>query len=294
MISGVDVSAFQSLPADWRAEAGSIDFAAVKMSELSSAGSYISPDAAADWAYLKTAAKGRIAYMFGHPGMSAPATVALFAGTLRTLGIDDGDAIALDLETTDGLRAAAVADWSATVLGLLEREFGRSPLLYTFLSFAEGGNCAGLGKYPLWIADPSSPAGHPRVPAPWKSWAIHQYSSAPIDRDIAAYASLAAFRLHLGKAGPPPLPTIPEDLMLLTRGAGAVTPCAVPSPCKALRLYCAEGSASLEWNLVGEPVHALVLTGMSSEVITLPANKHAVKIVRKDAGTADVCVVAEA
>lgn len=295
MISGVDLAVFQGTPTDWRAQAGAIDWAAVKATELGTDGSrYVNPDAAADAAWLRGAGKAIIFYAYAHPGTSAPQTAAFLISEARLLGLDDGDGIALDLEETDGRTAAEVADWAATVAGLLERDLRRPCILYTYLSFAEAGNCAGLGHLPLWVADPSSPAGHPRVPAPWKSWAIHQYSSAPIDRDIAAYASLAAMRIHLGKAGAPPLPTIPEDLMLLTRGAGAVTPVCVPAPAGKVRLYCAEGSASLEWNLVGEPVHSLVLTGMSSEVITLPANKHAVKIVRKDNGTADVCVVAEA
>ena len=118
-------------------------------------------------------------------------------------GLEDGDGVALDLEVTDGLRAAAVAAWGADVLALLERETSRPPLLYTFISFAEAGNCAGLGKYPLWLADPSSPPGKPRVPAPWKTWAIQQTGiSGSIDRDLANFANLAAMRHALGKQVP--------------------------------------------------------------------------------------------
>jgi hypothetical protein len=76
----------------------------------------------------------------------------------------------------------------------------RMPVVYTFLSFAESGNTASLGKYPLWIADPSSPEGSPRVPPPWKTWAMHQYDiSGSIDRDVANYSTLPAMQKALGK-----------------------------------------------------------------------------------------------
>ena len=203
MIPGVDLSAFQQGPGTWEKEAGKISFAAVKITELSAAGPYVNPDAAADWAALKALGKGRIGYLYGHPGMSASASVSLFLDTLDALGLEDGDGVALDLEVTDGLRAAAVAAWGADVLALLERETSRPPLLYTFTSFAEAGNCAGLGKYPLWLADPSSPPGKPRVPAPWKTWAIQQTGiSGSIDRDVANFHDLAAMRKALGKQVP--------------------------------------------------------------------------------------------
>ena len=203
-LQGVDVSSFQGTPRDWEPIAGKIDFAAVKFSELGVNGSrFVNPDAAADWSYLKAHGKGRIAYLFGHPGASATASAALFISEARKVGLDDGDAVALDLEVTDGRTAADVSQWARDVAGLLHRDLRRKPLVYTFISFAEAGNCAGLGHYPLWIADPSSLPGHPRVPAPWRSFSIHQWKiTGPIDRDVADYPDLAAMRRELGVAEP--------------------------------------------------------------------------------------------
>lgn len=199
-LAGVDVSVFQSGPASWRASAGAIEWAGVKISELSASGPYISPDAAADWTWLGANGKGRVGYLFGHPGAPVAATVSLFTGELAKAGLGDGDGVALDLEVSDGLAPPRVSQWAGQVLAALERELDRTPVLYTFLSFARAGNCAGLGKYPLWISDPSSPAGSPRVPGPWDRWAIHQHSiTGPIDRDLAAFGSLAAMRGALGK-----------------------------------------------------------------------------------------------
>ena len=201
LITGVDVSSFQGEPGAWRAEAGRIRWAAVKLTELEPNGvHYLNADAAADWAYLAEQKMGRLAYLFGHPSVNVLETVEFFTHELRSLGLGDADGVVLDLEVTDGRGPAEVDAWSAEVMASLQWRLHRTPVLYTFLSFAEAGNTASLGKYPLWIADPSSPAGKPRVPLPWKRWTLHQYSiSGPIDRDIANFPSLAAMGQALGK-----------------------------------------------------------------------------------------------
>jgi lysozyme len=221
-VLGVDVSSFQGAPDSWAKNAGAIQWAAVKITELQPPGSapvrYTNPEAGADWAYLKQQGLVRVAYLFGHPSVNAAATVSFFAEQLDALGVEDGDAVALDHEVTDGLRPAAVSAWAVSVLAGLRRTFGRTPLIYTFLSFAAEGNCAGLGSYPLWMSDPSSAAGHPRVPAPWKTWALHQYAtSGNIDRDVSSYATPAAMRTALGKGAPIPNKTRKDPEMILVQ-----------------------------------------------------------------------------
>jgi lysozyme len=230
-LPGVDISSFQGAPAQWRAEAGDIAWAAVKFTELQADGRlYINPDAAADWAYLQQQGLGRIAYMFGHPSQGTSSSVARFADHLETLGLADGDAIALDHEVTDGLGPAAVSAWGRAVMAALARTFGRPPLLYTFRSFAGAGNCEGLAPYPLWISDPDHQAGHPQIPAPWTSWAIHQYGiSGAIDRDFAGWLTPAAMRAALGRAGavpsrPAPSPSAEEPGMILVQVDQATVP----------------------------------------------------------------------
>ena len=88
----------------------------------------------------------------------------------------------------------------------LRRKTGRLPVVYTFLSFAEAGNCNRLGHCPLWIADPSSRAGHPRVPGPWQTWTMHQYNiTGPIDRDLAKFTSRVHMAAALGRQKEPDL-----------------------------------------------------------------------------------------
>jgi hypothetical protein len=212
---GVDVAVFQGEPSSWAPQAGDIDWAAVKLTELEPQNvRYVNPDAAADWTWLAQQGKGRIAYLFGHPSVSASDTVSFFVSQLTTLGLKDTDGIALDLETSDGLAAANVASWASAVLTQLESSLQRRPLLYTYIDFAVAGNCAGLGGYPLWIADPSNPAGSPDVPPPWQTWAIHQYATVDnLDRDVADYPSQAAMFSALGKPSAPAPKTLGGDVV---------------------------------------------------------------------------------
>jgi lysozyme len=241
----VDVSSFQGAPASWAKNAGAIQWAAVKITELEPHGTalirYVNPQAAADWAYLKQQGLVRVAYLFGHPAVSAAATVSFFAGQLDALGVEDGDAVALDHETTDGLGPAAVSAWAVSALGGLRATFGRTPLIYTFLNFAAEGNCAGLGSYPLWMSDPSSPAGHPRVPAPWRTWALHQYATTGnIDRDVSSYATPAAMRAALGKGTQATQKTRKDPEMILVQVDRAGVPAGTAWP--GVFLLASDGS----------------------------------------------------
>jgi GH25 family lysozyme M1 (1,4-beta-N-acetylmuramidase) len=210
-LPGVDVSSYQGTPNQWVSDAGTFSWAAVKITELSlvkgKESKYVNPDAAADWKWLAEHKKGRIAYMFGHPNVSAANSVDFFVSQLDGLKLGNNDGVALDLETSNGKTAAEVAAWGRTVQAQLKSKLDREPLLYTFIDFANAGNCAGLGGYPLWLADPSSPAGRPAVPGPWKTWAIHQYDiSGTIDKDVANYPGLSQMYAALGKKSAPKEP----------------------------------------------------------------------------------------
>ena len=287
-LPGVDLSSFQGPPGQWKAAAGGIAWAAVKWTELSPTGLYVNPAAAADWAALKAMGAGRVAYLFGHPATSPALTVTAFLGAVRAHGLADGDGIALDLEVSDGRTPAGVTAWATDVLEGLEREAGRRPYCYTFPSFAQAGNCAGLDRWPLWIADPSSPAGKPTVPAPWKTWAIHQYSASPIDRDVARYDSLAAMKAAMGKPRPA---STPEEPMLLPAGQGAIYPVAFRNGDTKIRFYPGDTSgAELRVAFNGHTVIEVMLHD-GAGAVDIPAGVLGCRVTRADAGTSPVSVV---
>jgi lysozyme len=292
---GVDVASFQGAPGTWQAAAGGIGWAAVKLTELSPAG-YIDPDAAADWAWLKQAGKGRIGYLFGHPQVAPTATVAYFIAELARLGLDDTDAVALDIETAGGRAPAQVSAWTRTVLASLRANLHRMPLLYTFPDFIREGYVDGCGGYPLWISDPNHPAGHPGVPAPWSAWAIHQYETAgQIDRDVIAYPDVAAMQAALGKHTTPQAAAaaITEEPMLILNGANADTPIALPDGAKTVRL-AAVGTTTVNVQFHGAAVQqGIELTWPGgAKVLPVPAGSHFLRVFRPADGNPDVPVSA--
>lgn len=297
MLHGVDVSSYQGNPGQWMGEAGQIDWAAVKLTELSAAGPYINPAAAADWAWLKSKGLGRVGYMFGHPSTPALAATDLFIATLHQLGFGDGDMIALDHEVSDGVAPTTAAHWALSVLEMLHTRLGRLPVLYTFRSFATGGFCAGLDRFPLWIADPDHPAGQPAVPGPWARWSVHQYDlSAPIDRDLAAWPSLAAMRATLGAGTPPPVILEEETMPVLMKpGAGAITPLAIPGGTKHL-VFSPETTAQVgvQFHNQGTTSINLDWQPQGSRIIAVPAGVQSARLHRIDAGTGDVSVSCQA
>ena len=291
-LRGIDLSSFQGEPGQWKELAGGIAWAGVKVSELSATGSYVDPLAAADWAALGAMGAGRVAYLFAHPAMGAKATVDLFLSALHPLGFMTGDMVAVDLEVTDGLGPAAVAAWGVEVLGLLKRELDREPILYTYISFAQDGNCAGMERFPLWISAPSSPAGKPFVPPPWQTWTMHQFSIAgPVDEDLAKFPSLAAMRRALGKTTPKPRHRRKAAPMLMNTGKGAITPYSVPAGAKSLVLT-PEDTA-----IVGVQAHdhgttqvTLAWQPPGGKVVAIPGGVQFLHLHRLDDGTGDVSV----
>src|SRR5262249_45030510 len=128
MLAGVDVASFQGPPNAWTKAAGDIVWAGVKVTELEPRGvKYVNPDAKADLDWLHANHKARVAYLFGHPSVDATQTVDFFLTELNHIGLYDTDAVALDLETTDGLPAHQVAAWGVDVQSQLHSRLGRPP-----------------------------------------------------------------------------------------------------------------------------------------------------------------------
>ena len=202
MLAGADLGQWQGSPGGWQADAGDISWAAVRLSEVHVDGSHhVDPDAPADWEFLKQASLGRIACLQAHPGSGADDAANMFMAVAGRAGLEAGDGIAVRLETTDGRNPAQVSLWLRLVTRQLQTKLNRDPLIYTDLAIAQAGACAGLGNLPLWVNDPESPAGRPRVPAPWQSWTIHQVEVGPVCYGVADFADLGVFRKALGRKG---------------------------------------------------------------------------------------------
>ena len=291
---GIDVSSYQGV-FDWAAEQGSISFAFAKATE----GSTITdPEFARNWQQIKAIGIVRGAYHFAHPNDGAANDARAFLAVVRAQGLEPSDLLALDLETSDGLAPAQVAAYARNWCAEVWAATGRIPIIYTFIDFAREGNCAGLGGHPLWIADPSSPAGHPTVPQPWTTWAFHQYAATIVDRDEFNGDTAA-----LKKFANPAPPRQKEDEVqtgTLVNGADAVTPISIPfGSAKEIGFACDNGlqklpSAHLRvgvfdggWQ-VHSSVHVDSSKGQTVIKFSKPASTSVVSVQRLDAGDVNV------
>jgi hypothetical protein len=192
-VKGIDVAKYQS---EHYSTAG-LDFVVVKATEGTS---YRSPTYAAQLATGRAAKLVVGHYHYAHEGGNAEADYFLAHSDVRP-----GEFIAFDWEET----STSEAERDAWVRRVWARRPGVKVVVYcnkTFWKTRDSESFAGNG---LWIADPSSPAGHPDVEFPWT---FHQYSSAGgIDRNVGNFADRAAL---IKWAGGAPEETEDEDMQL--------------------------------------------------------------------------------
>lgn len=182
MLRGIDVSNWQGA-VDWDRHADNgVAFAFAKATE---GGDFTDRWFGRNWTGMRENWIVCGAYHFARPAGDPEVQARHFLRAVqRAGGLDRGDLLALDLETNDRLPARKVADFARRWCRAITAQAGVRPVVYTFLTFALNGNCAGLEGYPLWIAAPNNPIGRPDVPTPWHSWTIHQHSHKPVDRNV--------------------------------------------------------------------------------------------------------------
>ncbi len=311
MLIGTDISHYQSaIPAG--------SFCVLKATEGLT---YVDPDFAGWWRDLAASGTLRGAYHFFHPGLDPVEQADHFLATVLAQGLRPGDTLWLDHEALSlasprrtvlppserlGMEAAfSAADSRASAARrFCDRVISKAGRcgVYTFLSFTQAGHCAGLGDLPLWMADPSRPAGQPRVPAPWTHAVMHQYAeTSGVDRD--AFLGDQAAWLALG-ASTHSTPTSTEDDVpngLLSDGAQAITPISLPKgryktigfiadnglqglPPAQLRVAIHQGGGS--WHLE----QVTVDSHKGQTVVHFPdvANTDGISVRREDAGTVHI------
>jgi lysozyme len=184
MEQGIDVAWPQGAHFPWAAEAGKIQFGMCKATE---GATLLDPDFAANWngMWEMDRMMPRFAYhVFDFE--TSPADQAEFCvTTVKAHGLLPGDNLVLDV--SDGL----TFDLAPEVLAARGVAFlhaanalapGHRVLVYTDVSFAEAGGCAGMGAWFLWVAEYGVSA--PRVPAPWTAWTFWQRSDDGLDLDV--------------------------------------------------------------------------------------------------------------
>jgi GH25 family lysozyme M1 (1,4-beta-N-acetylmuramidase) len=172
-------------------------------------------------------------YHFAHPANDPIKEADYFLSKAKAV---IGDVLVLDLEWDQGSwtqRAEYALRWLAHV----KAKTGASPILYVneywmtnVYAACSAANKAVLTSYPLWIADPANPAGHPRI-GPWKVWTLHQYGIVGgLDNDMfnGDLHTWAALAIPAPKPKPVPVPVINKPPVVIP-----VTPKPVPAPTPA-------------------------------------------------------------
>lgn len=208
MIHGIDVASYQS---ETPGLAGQ-DFCVVKATEGTT---YVSAKHAKQVAHARATGVvvGHYHFVKGD-GMDAQADYFL-----KHAAPQADEFLVLDWESPD----VTDAEKNEFIKHLQSKAAGRKVGLYCNLSYWKSRDHSSFAGDFLWVADPSAPAGKPRVD---HAWLIHQYSSAGgTDHNVAAFASRSAMAAWAGAkpAAPKPPATRP----------GGVTKIAKPAPVKA-------------------------------------------------------------
>ncbi|AJE42611.1 glycoside hydrolase family 25 protein [Streptomyces nodosus] len=179
MLNGIDVSAYQSSAYG----TDGLSFVFVKATE---GRSYVNPRLTAQTKTARDAGCVVGFYHFLWPGnIAAQADYFLAKAPEQT-----GDLLAVDWETTGDGTHASNAEKDLFIRTVKKLRPHHRVLLYTNRNFwltVDTTSYAGDG---LWIADYVT-AGKPRIKATWR---FHQYTSDPLDKDVADFAGKAALQ----------------------------------------------------------------------------------------------------
>lgn len=169
-LEGIDVSSWQR-EFNWLPWKNHIQFGLARASRDGSRDSSF----AHNWTSMKEIGIHRFAYHFANPRNDVYDQVDLLFNTVSGLGLESGDNFVLDIEESGGLDPVGVSAWGRE---FCERMNSKAPghriLVYTYPSFAQEGNCQGLNRWRLWIANYN--VAHPTVPSPWTNWIFWQYT----------------------------------------------------------------------------------------------------------------------
>ncbi|RWC28027.1 MAG: glycoside hydrolase [Mesorhizobium sp.] len=191
-VHGTDVSKYQT-SVDWpAARAGGISFAFIKATE---GGDRFDDYFNEHWARTKANGIPRAAYHFYYFCTPAAVQARWF---IRNVPVDrSAMPPVLDMEwnpqsPTCRLRpdAATVRAEMATFLEIVERHYGKKPIIYTSVDFFDDNGLSGFRGYPYWLR---SVAGHPREKYGSHPFTFWQYTGTGIVPGMTGKSDINVF-----------------------------------------------------------------------------------------------------
>lgn len=190
MIKGIDVSAYQS---ETYSRSG-YDFVIVKATE---GRTYVNPKQSAQAARARAAGLVLGFYHFLWPGNIA-AQAKYF---VEKCASRPGDILACDWEHTSSGTAATSAEKDAFMKEVKRLRPDHRVILYCNVDFWVNRDTSSYDGDGLWIAQYNGRPGDPSIRA---KWLIHQYTSSPLDINVARFDSRAAMRAWAAGTSTPP------------------------------------------------------------------------------------------
>lgn len=191
-VHGIDVSKYQP-GVDWeKARASGVSFAFIKATE---GGDRVDDRFAEHWAGARRAGVPRAAYHFYYFCRPATEQAAWF---IRNVPRERGSLPpVLDMEwnpssPTCKLRPdpATVRSEMRTFLEIVERHYGRKPIIYTSIDFFDDNGLSGFRGYPYWLR---SVAGHPTEKYGSHPFTFWQYTGTGVVPGIKGNADINVF-----------------------------------------------------------------------------------------------------
>lgn len=204
-LPGIDVSKWQG-GIDWSAVAGAgMQYAFVRCSHgLNTIDEYFD----ANWEQSRAAGIATGVYQYFEPGQDPIAQADLLLDMMGPLQPGDLPPV-IDVESHGNLPAAEVAAAVVAWVNHVEAQLGVKPIVYTGRYFWQDYvQSNALVDYPLWIAHYTTDC--PNIPAPWTTWAFHQYTSSGSVSGVAGNVDRNDFNgeksklLELGLQNEPP------------------------------------------------------------------------------------------
>lgn len=207
---GIDVSEYQG-NIDWNAvKTSGISFSFIKASE----GTSITDSMfSTNYAAAKSAGVLRGAYHYARPGESSATQQAThFLNVVDAVGGIDELPAALDVEDNGGLTNQELAAWIRSWVSQVASSTGKTPLLYTYVSFANSYLEPGLANLQLWLAEYG--VAEPQNAGGWTTWTFWQYTdtgsvsgiSGNVDLDVYS-GGINQLTTTYGSSTPAPAPT---------------------------------------------------------------------------------------
>jgi lysozyme len=191
-VHGTDVSKYQTSVAWDDAKAAGISFAFLKATE---GGDRVDDNFAQNWRSARAAGVPRGAYHFFYFCTPAATQARWFISNVPR----DRTALppVLDMEwnpnsPTCKLRpdADTVRSEMTTFLSMIERHYGKKPIIYTSIDFFEDNNLATFRNYPYWLR---SVAGHPDDRYRGHPFTFWQYTGTGVVPGVSGNADINAF-----------------------------------------------------------------------------------------------------